>query len=129
MKKILALALVLCLVGSLAACTEVAHITVGDAAKLMIEKEGGSVAITLTDEKTVDNITGVVEKIPLQMAEATEDSWTYKLTWQDDEGKTITTVTLAGTQLRWEGNSYSLGVGVDLSVITDVLETIPGLNK
>ena len=60
MKKIIALMLVLALVGIMAACTHVTRISVENPAKIMVEKEGGSVAITLTDEKTVDNITGVV---------------------------------------------------------------------
>ena len=50
-------------------------------------------------------------------------------TWLDENGKTITKVTLAGAQIRWEGQSYNLGIGVDLSVVTDVLETIPGIKK
>ena len=129
MKKILALMLVLALVAALAACTRVTRISVENPAKIMIEKEGGGVAITLTEQKTVSRITDVVCQIPLQAAEATEDAWTYRITWLDANGKTITTVTLAGSQIRWEGQSYNLGVGVDLSVVTDVLETIPGIKK
>ena len=129
MKKILALMLVLALVGTLAACTQVTRISVENPAKIMIEKEGGGVAVTLTDAKTVERITDVVCQIPLQAAEATEDVWTYRITWLDADGKTITTVTLAGSQIRWEGSSYNLGIGVDLSVVTDVLETIPGIKK
>ena len=41
----------------------------------------------------------------------------------------ITCIELAGSQIRWEGNSYKFSIGVDLSVLTDALETIPGLNK
>lgn len=129
MKKILALVLVLVLVGAMAACTEVTRITVDNPAKLMIEKAGGSVAITLTDAKTVGRITDVVEQIPLQKAEPTDDEWTYKLQWLDADGKTITQVTIAGAQIRWEGQCYNLSIGVDLSVVTDALETIPGLEK
>ena len=129
MKKILALMLVLALVAALAACTDVTRISVENPAKIMVEKEGGSVAVTLTDEKTVTRLTDVVCQIPLQAAEATEDVWTYRITWLDADGKTITTVTLAGSQIRWEGSSYNLGIGVDLSVVTDVLETIPGIKK
>ena len=129
MKKILALMLVLALVAALAACTHVTRISVENPAKIMVEKEGGSVAITLTDEKTVTRLTDVICQIPLQAAEATEDVWTYRITWLDADGKTITTVTLAGSQIRWEGQSYNLGIGVDLSVVTDVLETIPGIKK
>ena len=129
MKKILALMLVLALVGTLAACTQVTRISVENPAKIMIEKEGGGVAVTLTDAKTVSRITDVVCQIPLQAAEATEDIWTYRITWLDAEGKTITTVTLAGSQIRWEGQSYNLGIGVDLKVVTDVLETSPGIKK
>ena len=129
MKKIIALMLVLALVGTLAACAEVTRISVENPAKIMVEKEGGSVAITLTDGKTVDRITDVICQIPLQAAEAAEDVWTYRITWLDADGKTITTVTLAGSQIRWEGQSYNLGIGVDLSVVTDVLETIPGIKK
>ncbi|MBR5294629.1 MAG: hypothetical protein IKU31_07635 [Oscillospiraceae bacterium] len=129
MKKILALVLVLCLFGALAACTQVTRISIEDPVEIKLEKAGGGVAVTLTDEKTVSRITDVVCQIPLQAAEATEDAWTYRLTWLDESGKKITQVTLAGSQIRWEGSSYNLGVGVDLSVITDVLETIPGLNK
>lgn len=129
MKKILALMLVLALVAALAACTQVTRISVENPAKIMVEKEGGSVAITLTDEKTVTRLTDVICQIPLQAAEATEDVWTYRITWLDENGKTITTVTLAGSQIRWEGQSYNLGIGVDLSVVTDVLETIPGIKK
>ena len=129
MKKLIALLLVLALVGTLAACAEVTRISVENPAKIMVEKEGGSVAITLTDEKTVDRITDVICQIPLQAAEATEDVWTYRITWLDADGKTITTVTLAGSRIRWEGQTYKLSVGVDLSVVTDVLETVPGLNK
>ena len=129
MKKIIALMLVLALVGIMAACTHVTRISVENPAKIMIEKEGGGVAVTLTEQKTVSRITDVVCQIPLQAAEATEDAWTYRITWLDADGKTITTVTLAGSQIRWEGQSYNLGVGVDLSVVTDVLETIPGIKK
>lgn len=129
MKKILALMFVLALFGALAACTHVTRISVENPAKIMVEKEGGSVAITLTDGKTVDRITDVICQIPLQTTEATEDVWTYRITWLDADGKTITTVTLAGSRIRWEGQTYKLSVGVDLSVVTDVLETVPGLNK
>ena len=129
MKKILALILVLTLFGALAACTQVTRISVENPAEIKLEKAGGGVAVTLTEIKTVSRITDVICQIPLQVAEATEDAWTYRLTWLDAAGKPITTVPLAGSQIRGEGNSYNLGVGVDLSVVTDVLETIPGLNK
>lgn len=129
MKKILALALVLAMFAALAACTQVTRISVENPAEIKLEKAGGGVAVTLTENKTVSRITDVICQIPLQAAEATEDAWTYRITWLDADGKTITTVTLAGSQIRWEGNSYNLGVGVDLSVVTDVLETIPGMNK
>ena len=52
MKKILALMLVLALVAALAACTQVTRISVENPAKIMVEKEGGGVAVTLTDAKT-----------------------------------------------------------------------------
>lgn len=129
MKKILALALVLCLFGALVACTHVTRISIENPAEIKLEKAGGGVAVTLTDAKTVDRITDIVCQIPLQAAENSGADWTYRLTWLDESGKKITQVTLAGSQIRWEGSSYNLGVGVDLKVITDVLETIPGLNK
>ena len=125
MKKILALVLILCLVGALAACTDVTRITVDNPARIMVEKEGGGVAITLTDARTVERITDIVCQFPLQAAEATEGIWTYRITWQDESGSEITSITIAGTQIRWEGRSYSLGIGVDLTVLTDILETIP----
>ena len=128
MKKILALVLVLCLFGALAACTDVTRISIDDPAKIMLEKAGG-VAITLTDAKTVRRITDVVEQIPLQAAEATEDQWTYRIVWLDTDGNQITEITIAGAQIRWEGKSYNLGIGVDISAVTDILETIPGLEK
>ena len=129
MKKILALALVLCLFGALVACTHVTRISIENPAEIKLEKAGGGVAVTLTEEKTVSRITDIVCQIPLQAAENSGADWTYRLTWLDESGKKITQVTLAGSQIRWEGSSYNLGVGVDLKVITDVLETIPGLNK
>ena len=129
MKKLIALMLVLTMLGIMVACTNVTRITIENPAQIKLEKEGGAVAVTLTDEKTVDRITDVVCQIPLQAAEATEDVWTYRITWQDAEGKTITQITLAGSQIRWEGKSYNLGIGVDLTVLTNALETIPGLNK
>ena len=129
MKKILALALVLSLFAALAACTQVTRISVENPTEIKLEKAGGGVAVTLTEKKTVDRITDVVCQIPLQAAEATEDAWTYRITWLDENGKTITQITLAGSQIRWEGQSYNLGVGVNLSTITDVLETIPGIKK
>ena len=129
MKKLIALMLVLALVAALAACTQVTRISVENPAEIKLEKAGGGVAVTLTDAKTVSRITDVVCQIPLQAAEATEDVWTYRITWLDADGKTLTTVTLAGSQIRWEGQSYNLGIGVDLSVVTDVLETIPGIKK
>ena len=129
MKKILALALVLCLFGALVACTHVTRISIENPAEIKLEKAGGGVAVTLTEEKTVSRITDIVCQIPLQAAENSGADWTYRLTWLDESGKKITQVTLAGSQIRWEGSSYNLGVGVDLSDITDVLETIPGLNK
>lgn len=129
MKKILALILVLTLFGALAACTQVTRISVENPAEIKLEKAGGGVAVTLTEKKTVDRLTDVVCQIPLQAAENSGADWTYRITWLDEDGKTITQITLAGAQIRWEGSSYNLGVGVDLSVITDVLETIPGLNK
>ena len=129
MKKILALVLVLSLFAALAACSQVTRITIEDPVEIKLEKEGGGMAVTLTDAKTVKRITDLVCQLPLQAAEATEDVWTYRITWLDGNGKTITKVTLAGSQIRWEGNSYNLGIGVDLSVVTDVLETIPGIKK
>ena len=129
MKKILALILVLSLFAALAACTQVTRISIENPTQIKLEKQGGGVAITLTEKKTVDRITDVVCQIPLQEAERSTADWTYRLTWLDENGKTITTVTLTGAQIRWEGKSYNLGIGVDLSVVTDVLETIPGLNK
>ena len=129
MKKLLALILVLSLFAALAACTQVTRISIEDPAEIKLEKAGGGVAVTLTEAKTVKRITDVVCQIPLQAAENSGADWTYRITWLDENGKTITQITLAGAQIRWEGGSYNLGVGVDLSVITDVLETIPGLNK
>lgn len=129
MKKLLALVLVLSLFAALAACTQVTRISIEDPAEIKLEKAGGGVAVTLTEKKTVDRLTDVVCQIPLQAAENSGADWTYRITWLDEDGKTITQITLAGAQIRWEGSSYNLGVGVDLSVVTDVLETIPGLNK
>ncbi len=129
MKKLLALVLVLSLFAALAACTQVTRISIEDPAEIKLEKAGGGVAITLTDAKTVNRITDLICQIPLQAAENSGADWTYRITWLDENGETITQITLAGAQIRWEGSSYNLGVGVDLSVVTDVLETIPGLNK
>ena len=128
MKKILVLILVLSLLAALSGCAQVTRITIENPAEIRLEKAGGGMAITLTDAKTVERLTNVVCQIPLQEAEQSEKEWTYKLTWFDADGKTITVVTLSGAQIRWEGKSYNLSVGVDLSVVTDVLETIPGLN-
>ena len=129
MKKILALALVLCLFGALVACTHVTRISIENPAEIKLDKAGGGGAVTLTEEKTVSRITDIGCQIPLQTAENSGADWTYRLTWLDESGKKITQVTLAGSQIRWEGQSYNLGVGVDLSVVTDVLETIPGIKK
>ena len=129
MKKILALVLVLSLFAALVACTQVTRISITDPAEIKLEKADGGVAITLTDAKTVKRLTDVVSQIPLQEAESAGDAWTYRITWLDENGKTITRITLSGSQITWEGQSYNLGVGVDLSVVTDVLETIPGLSK
>lgn len=129
MKKILALFLALSMLAALAACTQVTRITIDNPAQIKLEKAGGGVAVTLTEAKTVSRITDVICQIPLQAAENSGADWTYRITWLDADGKTITTVTLAGAQIRWEGSSYNLGVGVDLSVVTDVLETIPGVNQ
>ena len=129
MKKIVALILVLSLFGALAACTEVTRITIENPAKIMLEKNGGGMALTLTDAKTVGQITDVVCQIPLQSAASNGDEWDYRVQWLDDGGKTITTVTIYGNQVRWEGRSYNMSIGVDLSVLTDLLESIPGLNQ
>lgn len=129
MKKILALVLVLCLFGTLAACTDVTRISIDDPAKITLEKAGGGIAITLTDSKTVQRITDVVEQIPLQAAEANGEAWTYRIVWLDADGNQITEITIAGAQIRLEGKSYNLGIGVDISAVTDILETIPGLEK
>ena len=129
MKKLLALVLVLSLFAALAACTQVTRISIENPAEIKLEKAGGGVALTLTDTKTVTRLTDVVCQIPLQAAENSGADWTYRITWLDENGETITQITLAGAQIRWEGSSYNLGVGVDLSVVTDVLETIPGLDK
>lgn len=125
MKKILALILVLCLAASIAACAQVTRISIDNPKRIMVEKEGGGLAITLTDAKTVKRITDVVCQIPLQSAEAKEDQWTYRIVWQDENGGKITEITIAGAQIRWQGQSYNLSVGVDLSVLTDMLETLP----
>ena len=119
----------LSLFAALAACTQVTRISIEDPAEIKLEKAGGGVAITLTDAKTVQRITDVVEQIPLQAAEATEDAWTYRIVWLDTDGNQITEITIAGAQIRWEGKSYNLGIGVDISTVTDILETIPGLEK
>ena len=129
MKKLLALVLVLSLFAALAACTQVTRISIENPAEIKLEKAGGGVALTLTDAKTVTRLTDVVCQIPLQAAENSGADWTYRITWLDENGETITQITLAGAQIRWEGQSYNLGIGVDLSVVTDVLETIPGIKK
>ena len=128
MKRILAMILVLSMLAALSACTQVTRITIENPAEIRMEKSDGGVAITLTDAKTVKRITDVVCQIPLQEAEQSMENWTYKLTWFDADGKTITFITLSGAQISWEGRSYNLSVGVDLSAVTDVLETIPGLS-
>ena len=129
MKKILALILVLSLFGALAACTQVTRISIDNPSEIKLEKADGGLALVLTDGKTVERITGLVEQLPLQSAEDAGEDWTYRITWLDADGKRITRIELAGSQIRWEGNSYKFGIGVDLSVLTDALETIPGLNK
>lgn len=129
MKKILALILVLSLFGALVACTHVTRISIDNPSEIKLEKADGGLALVLTDGKTVERITGLVEQIPLQSAEDAGEDWTYRITWLDADGKRITRIELAGSQIRWEGNSYKFGIGVDLSVLTDALETIPGLNK
>ena len=129
MKKILALILVLSLFGALVACTQVTRISIDNPSEIKLEKADGGLALVLTDGKTVERITGLVEQIPLQSAEDAGEDWTYRITWLDADGKRITRIELAGSQIRWEGNSYKFGIGVDLSVLTDALETIPGLNK
>ena len=128
MKKILSLVLVLSIFAALAACTQVTRISIDNPVEIKLEKAGGGMTINLTDAKTVKRLTDVVCQIPLQDAEESADPWTYRLTWLDADGSKITTVTLAGSQIRWEGRGYSMGIGVDLSVITNVLETVPGLN-
>ena len=129
MKKILALILVLSLFGALVACTQVTRISIDNPSEIKLEKADGGLALVLTDGKTVERITGLVEQLPLQSAEDAGEDWTYRITWLDADGKRITRIELAGSQIRWEGNSYKFGIGVDLSVLTDALETIPGLNK
>ena len=129
MKKILALILVLSLFGALVACTQVTRISIDNPSEIKLEKADGGLALVLTDGKTVERITGLVEQIPLQSAEDAGEDWTYRITWLDADGKRITRIEIAGSQIRWEGNSYKFGIGVDLSVLTDALETIPGLNK
>ena len=129
MKKLLALVLVLSLFAALAACTQVTRISIENPVEIKLEKAGGGVALTLTDAKTVTRLTDVVCQIPLQATASNGDEWTYRIQWLDDSGKTITTVTIYGNQVRWEGRSYNMGIGVDLSVLTDLLETIPVPNK
>ena len=129
MKKILALILVLSLFGALVACTQVTRISIDNPSEIKLEKADGGLALVLTDGKTVERITGLVEQLPLQSAEDAGEDWTYRITWLDADGKRITRIEIAGSQIRWEGNSYKFGIGVDLSVLTDALETIPGLNK
>ena len=90
MKKILALVLVLSLFAALAACTQVTRISIDSPAEIKLEKAGGGVAVTLTEAKTVKRVTDVICQLPLQAAEATEDAWTYRITWLDENGKTIT---------------------------------------
>lgn len=129
MKKILALILVLALVGAMVACTQVTKITVTDPAGLQVEKNGGSMSVTLTDAKTVDRITGVICQIPLEAAEDNGSDWTYRVTWLDAEDNKICRVEIADSLIRWNGACYKFSIGVDLSVLTEALESIPGLNK
>ena len=129
MKKIIALALVLSLFAALAACTHVTRISIENTSRLKLEKAGNSETVVLSDVETMDWITDVVCQIPLQETENSGESWDYKLSWLDDDGNTITSMVLAGSQIRWEGSCYHLGAGVDPSVITGVLETIPELKQ
>ena len=123
------MALVLSLFGALVACTQVTRISIDNPSEIKLEKADGGLALVLTDGKTVERITGLVEQLPLQSAEDAGEDWTYRITWLDADGKRITRIELAGSQIRWEGSSYKFGIGVDLSVLTDALETIPGIKK
>ena len=129
MKRVIAALLVLVLMSTLAGCTEVTRIAVGDPAAIEVEKEGGSFTVKLTDAEMVKRITDIVEQLPLQQAEATEDQWSYRIVWLDASGIQITAITIHGTQISWEGQRYTLGLGVDLSKLTDVIETIPGIGE
>lgn len=129
MKKLFALVLVAALVLAMAGCTGVTRMNIEDPAAIEVEKEGGGFSVKLTDADTVRRVTDLVNQLPLEPAEATEDIWTYRITWLDESGKTITAITLHSGQIAWEGQRYSLGLGVDLSKLTDALETIPGLNQ
>lgn len=125
MKKILSIVLAMVLVTMLAGCTQVTRIAVGDPAAIEVEKEGSSFTVKLTDAEMVRRITDIVEQLPLQKADATEDQWSYQITWLDASGIQITSITIHGMQIAWEGQRYSLGLGIDLSKLTDILETIP----
>ncbi len=127
MKKTIAILLLLVLTLALAGCTQVTRIVVENPAAIEVEKEDGGFFITLTDPDMVRRITDIACQMPMQEAEATEDLWTYRITWLDEDGAQITHIELAGGQIRWEGKCYSLGLGIDLSKLTDVLETIPGM--
>lgn len=129
MKKILALVLVIALLMALAGCTNVTRMEIQEPAAIEVEKEGGGFSVKITDPKTVQRVTDIVCQLPLETAEATEDVWSYRITWLDADGETITAIAIHGAQIAWEGQRYRLGLGVDLSKLTDVLETIPGLNK
>lgn len=129
MKKILALILVLSVFAVLAACTHVTRIYIENSAQIRLEIAGSSESITMTDAKTVHHLTDMISQIPLQAAEKSNGPWTHKLTWLDEDGRETATVFLAENQIRWQGKSYNLGIGMNLSVITDMLESIPEMEK
>lgn len=125
MKKAIAMILVLALLWAMAGCSQVTRLEIEDPAKILVEKEGGAFSVTLTDADTVRRITDFVNQLPLQSAQATEDAWTYHIQWLDENGGEIADITIAGAQIRYDGGTYTLGVGVDITKLTDFLETIP----
>lgn len=129
-KKCAALVLVVVLMAALAGCGNVMNLQITDPDRIMLRGANSGVAVELSDPGTVETITTIVNALPLQKLDVElPDAWSYEVRWLNADGDEIAAIAVSGVKIIYQGAPYTVGPGLDLTPLTEYLESLPELSE